>query len=438
MKNFTQTIAAYSLILLMTLLMSGESRGEEQWEAIASDFQGFTQYDFSVDDLKCKIVLPKKTAVGKPWVWRARFWGRVQPKLDAALLEQGFHLAYVDVVDLFGAPKAIDRGDRFYKFMTEEKEFAKKPALIGVSRGGLFVYNWAHRNPDKVACIYADAPVCQIKSWPGGKGTGTGASEKWKTCLKAYGISEDEAIHYAKNPIDNLAPIAKASVPLLHVVGDADKVVPVAENTALIESRYRELGGKIEVIHKPGVGHHPHGLTDPKRIADFIVKHSLAAKKERLRVLNFQANNGFVHKSNPEAIALVERLGEKNSWEVVSTKEASSLTELDLSTFDIVVFNNNCGNGGAIMNREQQQAFKNYVHNGGGFLAVHCAGAIWKEGGEFQTWYEGLVGAMMVDHPEGPKSQTDRGRPESYCDAALAQRMDYQRRIPSVWLKPAR
>mgnify|MGYP001063669191 CR=1 FL=1 len=41
-------------------------------------------------------------------------------------------------------------------------------------------------------------------------------------------------------------------------MGDADDVVPVAENTAILEARYKQLGGQITVIHKPGVGHHPH------------------------------------------------------------------------------------------------------------------------------------------------------------------------------------
>jgi len=39
--------------------------------------------------------------------------------------------------------------------------------------------------------------------------------------------------------------------------------VPVAENTAVLAERYRALGGRIEVILKPGVGHHPHSLEDP-------------------------------------------------------------------------------------------------------------------------------------------------------------------------------
>lgn len=99
------------------------------------------------------------------------------------------------------------------------------------------------------------------------------SQETWQTCLDAYGMTEEEAVEFMGNPIDNLRPLADAGVPLLHVVGDADRVVPVIENTALIERRYHELGGVIKVIHKPGMGHHPHSLEDPTPIVDFILEH---------------------------------------------------------------------------------------------------------------------------------------------------------------------
>jgi hypothetical protein len=57
-------------------------------------------------------------------------------------------------------------------------------------------------------------------------------------------------------------------------VGDADTAVPVAENTAILEARYKKLGGTIQVIHKPSIGHHPHSLKDPKPIVDFILKNA--------------------------------------------------------------------------------------------------------------------------------------------------------------------
>ena len=73
------------------------------------------------------------------------------------------------------------------------------------------------------------------------------------------------------NPIDTLEPLAMAGIPLIYVVGDADTVVPAEENSLVIEQLYRKLGGIVNVIHKPGVDHHPHGLDDPTPVVNFIV-----------------------------------------------------------------------------------------------------------------------------------------------------------------------
>ena len=92
--------------------------------------------------------------------------------------------------------------------------------------------------------------------------------------LKAHGITEEESVKAPVSPVHKLGPLAKAKIPLLHVVGAADTVVPVEENSAVIVERYRKLGGDIKVISKPGVGHHPHALKDPGPIVDFIRQHT--------------------------------------------------------------------------------------------------------------------------------------------------------------------
>lgn len=235
------------------------------------DFSGgFAMYNFTMDGVRCIVVAPKTAAPGKPWIWRARFFGH-QPQADRALLGKGFHVAYCDVGGLFGSPAAVARWNRFHAYLTTQHGFSTKPALEGMSRGGLIIYNWAAANPTKVACIYGDAPVMDFKSWPGVGGI-----------LKVYGFkSKDEANAYKGNPVDSLAPLAKAGVPILHVVGDADKVVPVSANTAVAEKRYKEMGGQFTVIHKAGVGHHPHSLKDPKPIVDFVLKYALKPVKTK-------------------------------------------------------------------------------------------------------------------------------------------------------------
>lgn len=223
------------------------------------DWHGFDMYVNGGN----RVVVPKHVADGKPWVWRARFWGH-EPQFDIAMLERGYHVVYCDVGGLFGNAEAVARWDAFYDYLRFEHLFADRVVLEGMSRGGLIIYNWAAANPEKVAAIYADAPVMDFKSWPG-------INDQILTC---YGFrDQQEAEAYALNPVDNLAQLAKAGIPILHVVGDDDDVVPVAENTALAEARYKAMGGTFKVIHKPGVGHHPHSLKDPQPIVDFVIKH---------------------------------------------------------------------------------------------------------------------------------------------------------------------
>ena len=255
------------LLWTTTMLSAADFPGKE------SQWNGYALNQFNLEGVGCKVVSPKKVALGKPWIWRARFWGH-QPGTDVALLEKGWHVVYCEVGNLFGSPKAVARWDAFYAYLVKEHGFAEKVALEGMSRGGLIIYNWAKANPEKVSCIYGDAPVCDFKSWPGGKGKGKGSAGTWKNCLKAYGLTETEAMDFKGNPIDGLAVLAKAKVPLFHVIGESDTVVPVAENSDVIEKRYKKLGGSIEVIRKPGIGHHPHSLKEPKPIVDFVLRSS--------------------------------------------------------------------------------------------------------------------------------------------------------------------
>ena len=188
------------------------------------------------------------------------------------LLKLGFHHLHLGVGNTFGSPAAQRHFDAFHAFVTNAG-LASKGALIGISRGGLYAYRFAARNPERVTCIYGDAPVCDFKSWPGGKGKGPGSPGDWKKLIGDYGFADEaEALAFPGNPVDTLEPLAKAGVRLLHVVGDADEVVPVAENTAIVEERYQKLGGSIRVLHKVGVGHHPHGLEDPAPVVRFIVE----------------------------------------------------------------------------------------------------------------------------------------------------------------------
>lgn len=262
-------------VAICCLTATAQAEGTPPFPGKQTNWHGFRQFEFVVAGKTAQVVVPETAAEGKPWVWHGEFFGH-KPDPDIALLKRGFHIVYLSVPNMLGSPTAVKHWNNLYAELTGKYGLAKKVALVGLSRGGLYCYNWAAANPDKVACLYGDAPVCDFKSWPGGFGKGKGSPRDWKLVLEQYGFANEEEVKtYKLNPVDNLAPLAKAKVPLLHVYGDADDVVPWDENTGLIAERYRALGGDITLISKPGVGHHPHGLEDSTPIIEFIAKHAV-------------------------------------------------------------------------------------------------------------------------------------------------------------------
>lgn len=240
-------------------------------DAAGFNFHGFQGHDFKFMNRDAKIVEPKHVAVGKPWVWRARFWGH-EPQADIALLERGFHIVYCDVGEMFGNDKALSIWDGFYQLLTRAG-LSTKSVMEGMSRGGIYIYRWAAKYPERVSGVYADAPVLDLKSWPGGKGQSKGSPETWQTFKKDFDFTtEEEALAFKGNPLDLTDKIVKAGFPMLHVVGDADDVVPVSENTGPFEQKIKDAGGLVNVVHKPGIGHHPHSLQNPKPIVDFVLR----------------------------------------------------------------------------------------------------------------------------------------------------------------------
>jgi pimeloyl-ACP methyl ester carboxylesterase len=255
------------------LVRAGAAGAAKPFVGTQSTWEGFARWDFDHGGRKATVVVPATPAPGRPWLWRGEFFGAFAT-VDRALLARGWHVVYLDCRDTFGNPATMRRWESFYQVLTQQHGLGRRPVLLGMSRGGLYVYNWAALHPDQVALIYGDAPVCDIKSWPAGKGKGIGNPRDWQLFREVYGFTEAQALAWKGNPIDLLGPIARAKIPIIHVVGDADDKVPVEENTAVLKQRYEALGGHVELIVKKGGGHHPHALTDPTPIVDYILANA--------------------------------------------------------------------------------------------------------------------------------------------------------------------
>lgn len=236
-------------------------------------WHGGTRHDFKFKDRDAIIVEPAEAAEGNPWVWRPAFFDAF-PSVDVALLAKGFHIVYLDLTHEYGNPKSVALGTDFYQWICENYALSEQVTLEGFSRGGLYALNWAIANPEKVACLYLDAPVCDVFSWPGRE-----QPELWQDLLQKWDTTDKEMASFPGNPIDHLQPLAAAGVPILAVCGDSDRVVPYSENMEVLRNRYVALGEPVEVILKPGCDHHPHSLENPEPVVDFILRHQPTYQK---------------------------------------------------------------------------------------------------------------------------------------------------------------
>jgi pimeloyl-ACP methyl ester carboxylesterase len=263
---FCAILCLVSLSYIMTPLNSpaGQSPGMTQ-----SEWHDYERLDFVVAGQPSILIMPKNAAPGNPWVWRAEWFGdRHGPQVSLELLKRGWHLAYINASDRYGSPAAIAIFDAYYQRLTKDFNLAPKMVMEGFSRGGLYAFNFAATYPQRVAALYLDAPALDLKSWPGYQ------KSRWAEVAENYGLTVEELATSPVSPLDRIGPVLQAGIPIIGVSGDADVVVPLTENLAVLEKRYRAGGGTIEIIIKPGAGHHPHSIEDPTPIVDFILTHA--------------------------------------------------------------------------------------------------------------------------------------------------------------------
>ena len=232
------------------------------------EYRGFKSEKFVFERKNCTVVFPDKPVSGNRWIWRAEFLGAFDA-VDVDMLSKGYALAYISLSDMYGHPDAVETMKKFRDFLVA-RGFCEKTVLFGFSRGGLYACNYALKYPETVAALYLDAPVLDIKSWPGGMMSGVGAEREFNECLALYGLTKETVAEFRQNPSDRLDELLSSGIPVALVAGDSDRVVPFSENGRLLEEVYTKGGGDLLCIVKPGCDHHPHSLEDPSPVTDFL------------------------------------------------------------------------------------------------------------------------------------------------------------------------
>ena len=234
-----------------------------------SIWEGYERTDFVLNGHPGHLIHPTEPLPGNPWVWRAEFFGAFDT-VDRELIAKGWHIAYYKLSNMYGCPEAVEKMKRFHDAAVAAFGLHPKADIFGFSRGGLYSVNYTAKFPQDISVLYLDAPVLDIRSWPGGLGDGKGAEKEWADCLRWYHLTEEEARSFDHNPLDRIPELIAANIPIMLVAGGADTAVPYHENGMILHKEYTMRGGTIRTIVKPDCEHHPHSLEDPTPVVEMI------------------------------------------------------------------------------------------------------------------------------------------------------------------------
>ena len=234
------------------------------------NFHGFKAEKQTLGEREILIVFPKEGTANGKWALKSEYF-EAFPDVQIKLLEKGYHIAHV-----YSKARLCYNEDTPYRaklaeYMNEKYGLSKKCAVIGMSCGGLQGVYFAARYPECVSCLYLDAPVINLLSWPAGVG---GCKEPMLDELKeSTGMTLIDLMSYRDHPLDNITKLIENKIPVILVCGDSDDVVPYEENGKLFDAIYSKSGLPYKHILKPGCGHHPHSLEDNTEIIDFIMEN---------------------------------------------------------------------------------------------------------------------------------------------------------------------
>ena len=241
-------------------------------DTVTEEYCSALKYRFTFEGREAWIVAGKHIMEEKYFFWVPE-WPDACPERNGVqdLLKLGYCMVHIHIRGLCGNPEAVEIMKRFFDFL-QTLGFARKTALIGMSLGGLYSLRYAAAYPETVACIYADAPACDLYYRHRLQ-----RFDMPEIC-HAYGVPEEDAaqlIEHKLSPLCNFMPIVKGRIPILMILGGADTLVPPELNGRLFAERFREAGGSVILEERASWGHHPHGLDDTSQIVQFVLRHTI-------------------------------------------------------------------------------------------------------------------------------------------------------------------
>ena len=231
-----------------------------------SDFQSKA---FQFRERDAKIIYPEGKPNGK-LILKAEYL-EAFPDFELAMLERGYTLCFVSHYTRWAPDNETKIMAEFVQHVAAELGMEPKCIAVGMSCGGLQAVRLAELYPELVSVLYLDAPVLNILSMAGlGECTNELLPIFWQELVTTYGFNRSSVISFRDSPIDHMEPLITHQIPVIMLYGNADTVVLYQENGKVLEDYYRANGGDIQVICRSMCGHHPHSLTDPTPIVEFV------------------------------------------------------------------------------------------------------------------------------------------------------------------------
>lgn len=134
------------------------------------------------------------------------------------------------------------------------------------------------------------------------------------------------------------------------------------------------------------------------------------------KLLIFTKANDYVHESTAGGVIAITDLCRQHGIEADATDESEWFTKARLEEYGAVMFINTSGD---VFNESQQNAFRDYIRSGRGFVGVHGASTT-----EYDwEWFGKMIGGYFAGHPE-PQQATLIIHDTTHVST---------RRLPKIW-----
>lgn len=229
------------------------------------EWYGFRRICFRFRGEKAWIVVPHgKVDDERRWTWTMQWAEAFVPRTGCLeLLSAGWHHATINTFKHRMDAEGLEISCAFHEYVSGVLGLAPKANLIGMSWGGFFSVRYAAAFPEKVERLYLDAPLLVL---------GNGFDMKNAGPWNAMPPPDGDWSRDPRMPVNAAKSLAGANIEILLLYGGKDTVVPPRPNCERFAKLFGEAGGKIEIVRRANLGHHPHGL-DPAetvKIKDFF------------------------------------------------------------------------------------------------------------------------------------------------------------------------